>query len=246
MPPQHVFTPPGTVCASCHNSVIARPLNDASLACAQPQASELPTISTTASIGGAIDDAGGALASGALTNDNTPELRGTLSAPLGPNQQLAIMRNSVIVGAAAVSSTAWRFVDATGDGTQRYTARVVNGNGFRPTGNAFTLVVDSTPPTATAVADFAGNALGAVAISGFMTDTTPRINGTLTGTLAADEAVQVLRNGGVAGTATVGAGGTWSFTEPAALTLGPQTYQARVVDAAGNLGSTSAAATLTL
>ncbi|MFO1285272.1 MAG: hypothetical protein U1F49_01205 [Rubrivivax sp.] len=45
-----------------------------------------------------------------------------------------------------------------------------------------------------------------------MTDTTPRINGTLTGTLAADEAVQVLRNGGVAGTATVGAGGALSFT----------------------------------
>ncbi|MFO1297057.1 MAG: Ig-like domain-containing protein [Rubrivivax sp.] len=243
MPPQHVFTPPGTVCASCHNSVIARPLNDASLACAQPQA--------------AHDLHHGEhrrrdrrrrqrVGQRRVTNDNTPELRGTLSAPLGPNQQLAIMRNSVIVGAAAVSSTAWRFVDATGDGTQRYTARVVNGNGFRPTGNAFTLVVDSTPPTATAVADFAGNALGAVAISGFMTDTTPRINGTLTGTLAADEAVQVLRNGGVAGTATVGAGGTWSFTEPAALTLGPQTYQARVVDAAGNLGSTSAAATLTL
>ncbi|MFO1285273.1 MAG: hypothetical protein U1F49_01210 [Rubrivivax sp.] len=95
------------------------------------------------------------MANGALTSDNTPELRGTLSAPLGPNQQLAIMRNSVIVGAAAVNGTAWRFVDTTGDGTQRYTARVVNGNGFGPTSNAFTLVVDGgTPPAATAaVAD---------------------------------------------------------------------------------------------
>ncbi|MBL8289456.1 MAG: hypothetical protein JNL85_15860 [Rubrivivax sp.] len=247
VPPRHVFTPPGTVCATCHNSVIARPLNDASISCAQPQAAELPTLATTASITGVVDDAGATLASGALTNDRTPELRGTLSAPLGPNQQLAVTRGSTVLGAATVSGTTWRFLDSTGDGTLRYTARVVNGNAFGATSNAFTLVVDGTPPTATAaVGDFADDALGAIAIGGFATDTTPRINGTLAGALAADEAVQVLRNGTVAGTATVSGGGTWSFTEPAPLTLGLHTYRARVADAAGNLGSTSAAATLTL
>lgn len=244
VPPQHVFTPPGTVCASCHNSVIARPLNDASLACAQPQSSELPTIATTASIAGAVNDTGGTLADGATTSDRTPELRGTLSLPLGPNQQLAITRNGTVVGTATVNGTAWSFLDAAGDGTQRYTARVVNGNGFGATSNAFTLLVDGAPPSATAtIAGFVDDTLGPVAVGGFLTDTTPAVNGTLGGTLAAGEVVQVLRNGAVVGTATVTTG-AWSFTEPGALAVGAYAYQARVADAAGNLGAPSGTATV--
>ena len=246
IPPRHVFTPPGTVCATCHNSVIARPLNDASLSCAQPQAAELPTIPTTASIDSAVDDAGATLANGALTSDRTPEVRGTLSAPLGANQQLAITRNGAVVGSATVSGTTWRFLDSSGDGTLRYTARVVNGSAFGATSNAFTLNIDGTAPTATAtVVDFFDDALGSIAIGGFSSDTTPRINGTLGGTLAAGEVVQVLRNGTLAGTATV-SGGTWAFTEPSPLSLGLHTYRARVADAAGNLGAASATASITL
>jgi hypothetical protein len=246
VPPRHVFTPPGTVCATCHNSVIARPLNDASLSCAQPRAAELPTIPTTAAIEAAVDDAGATLASGALTSDRTPELRGTLSAPLGPGQQLAISRNGAVAGSAIVRGTTWRFPDTSGDGTWRYTARVVDGSAFGATSNTFTLNVDGAPPTATvAVGDFVDDTLGSIASGGFITDTTPRVNGTLGGTLAAGELVQVLRDGAVAGTATVN-GGTWAFTELSPIGLGQHTYRARVVDAAGNLGPTSAPASVTL
>ncbi len=244
VPPNHVFTPPGTVCASCHNSVIARPLNDATLACAQPQSSELPTIAKTAAIAGAFNDAGAAIGAGALTNDRTPELRGTLSAALVAGQGLIVQRNGVDIGSAIVSGTAWTFIDVAPDGSHRYTARVVSGTSFGATSNGFSLVVDATPPAAAAsVTGFVDDVLGAIAVGGFLSDTTPTVNGALAGVPAAGEVVQVLRNGSVVGTATV-SGSTWTFTEPAALAPGAYAYQGRVIDAASNLGALSVVATI--
>lgn len=250
IPANHVFTPPGTVCASCHNSVIARPLNDASLACAQPLSSELPTIPTQATIAGAFDDAGGTIAAGGLSSDRTPELRGALSAPLLAGQSLAILRNGSVVGTATVggSGAAWTFTDSAPDGSHSYGARVVNGTAFGPPSNTLAFAIDATPPAISApVGNFFDDVIGTVAIGGFLSDSTPRVDGTLTGALAAGETVRVLRNGSVVGTATVGAGGaSWSFVEPAALAAGTFSYQGRVVDAAGNLGALSGAAQVTL
>jgi hypothetical protein len=246
VPPNHVFTPPGTVCASCHNTIIARPLNDPSLACAQPKSSELPTIAKTAAISGAFNDSGTAIAGGGLTNDRTPELRGTLSAALAAGESLAIQRDGAVVGSAAVSGTAWTFVDTAPDGSHRYTARVVRAAEFGATSNALAIVVDATPPSVAAtVANFTDDALGTVAPGGFISDTTPTLNGVLGSSIGSDESVQVLRDGAVAGTAVVG-GTSWAFNEPAALSLGVHAYQARVVDAAGNLGPLSGAAQITL
>jgi hypothetical protein len=246
VPPNHVFTPPGTVCASCHNSVIARPLRDLSPSCAQPRASELPTIATTATIVGAFNDGGGAIAGGSLTNDRTPELRGTLSAALTGTQTLSILRDGTAVGSATVTGTNWTYTDTAPDGARRYTARVIAGAAFGATSNALAFTVDATAPAFTpTITGFTDDTLGAIAVGAFMTDTTPTVGGNLNGTLASGEVVQVLRNGVVVGTATAGTT-TWSYVEPAALALGTYTYQARVVDAAGNIGTASATAQLTL
>jgi hypothetical protein len=251
VPPNHVFTPPGTVCASCHNSVIARPLNDATIACAQPGSSELPTIAKTATIAGVFNDAGAAIAASALTNDRTPELRGTLSAALSAGQVLAISRSNggtaAVVGNATVNNLAWTFTDTAPDGTLVYTARVVNGTAFGATSNAVAINVDATPPTATAaVSSFTDDVLGSVPIGGFISDTTPTVVGTLGGTLAPGESVRILRNGTLqSGAATVGSS-TWTYTESTALVPGAYAYQARVVDAAGNLGALSGPASITL
>jgi hypothetical protein len=245
IPPGHVFTPPGTVCASCHAGIIARPLRDLTPACAQPRASELPTIATAVSVGGAFNDGGGAI--GALTNDRTPEIRGTLSATLAGSQSVAVMRNGAMVGTASVNARSWSFTDpAAPDGNVSYTARVVDGAGFGITSNAVAFVVDGTAPTATAgVTGFVDDLLGAIAPGTWATDTTPGVTGTLSTALGGGERLLVLRGGVVVGPAAV-SGTSWLYTEPAALPPGSYTYEVQPEDAAGNRGALSAGATVTL
>jgi len=243
VPPRHVFTPPGTVCASCHNSVIARPLRE--LGCAQPQPGELPTIATAALLSGAFAD--GNVPIGTLTRDNTPELRGTLSADLTPTQSVAVLRNGGVVGSATVGANrTFSFTDSAPDGAAIYTARVVDGSAFGITSNAVAFTVDATAPAVAAtITSFTDDVLGSVAPGGFASDTTPTVNGTLSAGLAGGEVLDVLRNGSVVGQATVN-GSNWSFTEGAALPGAAQSYQARARDAAGNTGALSAAAVLNI
>lgn len=247
VPPQHPFTPPGTVCASCHNSVIARPLNQTTTPCVQPLSSELPTIATRVTLGGAFDDNAARIAEGANVADRTPEIRGTIAPALATGQSVQVLRNGSPAGVASVSGTNWVFTDSTGDGLVRYAARVVDGSGsFSANSNTVGFTIDGTPPAITTpVTGFADDTLGAISIGAFATDTTPTVRGTLSGALAAGESVQVVRNGTVVGTAAV-SGSDWTFVEPAALALGTFTYQARAIDAAGNTGALSAGAALTL
>lgn len=245
LPSAHTFTPPGTVCASCHNSVIARPLNDPALNCAQPQA--LPSIRTTVSIASVHDDANTAIASGASTTDATPTLQGTMSAALQSGQLLRVLRNGSAIGAANTSGTNWSFTEpGAANGAQNYAARVEAGSAFGPTSNTYAITVDTqAPPQTTTVVISDDINSGTLPNPGFTSDTTPTISGTLSATLATGEVVRVLRGG--AAIANVTASGTaWTFTEPAALAGAQYAYTARVVDAAGNLGALSGAATVTV
>jgi Regulator of chromosome condensation (RCC1) repeat len=247
IPPRHVFTPPGTVCASCHNSVLARPLRETPAACAQPLSSQLPTIPTTATLAGAFTAGGAPIAAGSLSPARQHELRGSLSAALVAGQSLSIERNGAAIGTAVVSGTNWSFaVAAAPDGTNSYRTRVTAGAGFGAYSNVLSFTVDGTPPSALAVpTSFTDEVLGTIAIGGFASDTTPQINGSLSATLGAGESVQVLRDGSVIGSAAVSAQ-AWSFAEAAALPAGTYAYQSRAVDSAGNLGTLSSIASLSI
>jgi hypothetical protein len=247
IPVGHVFTPPGTVCTSCHNSVIARPLNDPVLACAQRQSTTLPTIRTTATISGALNDANAPIAAGSSTTDTTPALRGSLSAALQSGQAVRVLRSGTAIGLAAVSGTAWSFTDpGAGNGRHAYTARVEAGGAFGPTSNSYAITIDTAAPTQTTSVLISDDINpGTLPNPGFTTDTTPSVSGVLSAALASGETVRVLR-GGVT-VASVDASGTgWRYTEAAALGAATYTYSARVVDAAGNLGPLSASATVTI
>jgi hypothetical protein len=248
LPGNHPFTPPGTVCASCHNSVIARTL--AQLGCSQPDAGALPSIATTVTIGQVLDDGGLTVLPGALTADGTPEIRGSLSAPLAAGQAVVVRRNGVVIGqASATGGTTWSFTDAVasnGD-EQSYTARVESaGDGaFGMLSNRYAVRVDSQAPAQTVtLTAITGNGVP-VADNDFTADTTPAVAGSLSGALAAGEVVQVLRNGALAGNASV-SGTAWSYVEPdaAPLAAGSYGYSARVVDAVGRQGVTSATRTV--
>jgi hypothetical protein len=246
IPANHTSTPPGTVCASCHNSVVARPLNDPALNCAQPQSSALPSLSTRVTIASALNDAGQTIAAGSATTDTTPALQGTLSAALQSGESVRLLRNGSAIGAATASGTTWSFTDpGAPNGALTYSARVEAGSAFGPSSNGYAITVDTAAPTQTTTVVISDDITGALANPGFTSDTTPAVSGTLSAATASGEVVRVFR-GGVA-VANVNASGTgWSFTEPTALTGGAHTYTARVVDAVGNLGPISAGAQVTI
>lgn len=247
IPTQHPFTPPGTVCASCHNSVIARPMNHPAINCAQPPGDVLPALRTVATIRTALDDAGATIAAGATTRDTTPTLRGTTSAALGTGQVVRLLRNGNAVGSAQVNGTDWSFTDAgAGNGLQRYVARVENGDQFGPGSDPYEFSVDTgNPVQSTTVVVTDDNTNTVLANPGFTSDTTPTISGTLSAALGSGERVRLLRDGAVL--ADLAASGTaWRHTESQPLAGAGYTYAARVIDAAGKLGPASAEVKVTV
>ncbi|MFO1222630.1 MAG: Calx-beta domain-containing protein [Burkholderiaceae bacterium] len=142
IPVGHAFTPPGTVCATCHDSITATPLQG----CAQPPSSALPTIPTTTTITAVVDDAGGTIGNGTSTTDKTPELRGTVASALAAGQSVGVLRNGTAIGTATLSGTNWSFVDpGAPNGTVTYTARINTGTGFGPTSNAYQIIIITIP-----------------------------------------------------------------------------------------------------
>ena len=249
VPVGHVFTPPGTVCSSCHNSVAARALQDLIPPCVQPGSSQLPTLPAVATITAVTDRSGAGVAQGAYLRDTAPQLQGTLGAALSGAQTLAVARNGSVVGNAVASGTGWTFADSGApQGTVVYSARVVQGTGFGATSNIFTVRIDTVPPAATAqISSLSDDSFGLIADGGYGTDSTPTLAGTLSAAPDAGDVLQVLRNGALAGNATVnGTGASWSFTEAAPLGSGSYSYQVRLIDSAGNTGSASATRSFTL
>ncbi len=240
MPTTHVFTPPGVTCSACHNSVIAKPLQAMNPPCSTPE--KAPGIATTATIAAVFNDLGSALASGAATSDATPLLTGTLSAGLAGNQTLVVFRNGTPVGTAVVAGAAWSHTDSgAGNGSHTYTVRVEQVAGtFGASSNAWTLLIDTVVPSATArITGVFGDGVP-IAVEHTTSDTTPSVTGSLSAALGQGESLQLLRNGGVLNAAVVPIGLDWTFTEPLALATGSHSYAVRVVDAAGNLGALSA------
>src|SRR5262249_44227788 len=179
-------------------------------------------------------------ADGRTTNDTAPALAGTLSAVLLANEVLSIFRDGVKIGEADVAGTNWTFNDAGPlvDGTSyTYTARVENAaHHLGSASNAYHITIDTTAPAAavdiTAIANDTGTP------GDFITsDTTLTVSGTH-GALGAGEKVQVSSDGGLTWSdVTTSDATTWSFTDPTPH-ASSFTYQARVIDAAANVGAT--------
>jgi hypothetical protein len=208
----------------------------------------------TAAISTYTDDVGsnqGPFGSGS-TDDTTPMLGGTLSAPLGATDVVRIYDGATLLGTATVTGSTWTFAPtALADGsTHSYTAVVADaaGNQSAPSA-ALVLTVDTTPPAQTAAiatyTDNAGTDRGDFASGTTTDDTSPVLNGTLSAALAAGDVVRIYENGTLLGTATV-SGTAWSFAAPGLVNGSTHTYTAVVADAAGNEGPASADFTLSV
>ncbi|MFM8525957.1 MAG: beta strand repeat-containing protein [Cyanobacteriota bacterium] len=195
----------------------------------------------------------GSITNGGLSNDRSPTLSGTLSVGLGTGENLLIQRNGVEVLRTTFTGTSWSYTSPSlsSDGAYTFTARIVDAAGNSGASIASrSYVLDTTVGVGQTVAitdlvDDLGLITGSITADGFSNDTTPTLYGTLAVGLASDETLQILNGTAVVGTASVASDRTWSFTSPALATsaINPSyTFSARVIDTAGNTGSSSSRA----
>ncbi|HSW23321.1 MAG TPA: Ig-like domain-containing protein, partial [Burkholderiaceae bacterium] len=181
-----------------------------------------------------------------ITNDSTLLISGSNS-PLAAGEvvQVSLDGGATWVATTPTTATSWSF-DNTGpslaDGTYSFRTRVVDAAGNTGTVSSQAVVIDATVPTAVptiaAITDDSG------AAGDFVTsDNTLAISGT-NPVHAADEAVQLSLDGGTTWVAVTQLGATtWSYNNTGAvLADGTYSFQARIIDAAGNPGPASSQA----
>ena len=183
------------------------------------------------------------IATGGLTNDQTPVLSGKAEA----GSTVTVSDNGTEIGTATVDEDGnWTFTpaDPLPAGDHSLTATVTDPAGNTSSESSpigFTIDLD-VPEPATALQLFNNEGSTPVEITnGTTNDTTP----TLSGTASAAEAggtVSVYENISGApvllGTATVGADGSWSFTIPT-LAAGEHSLTTTITDVAGNVSEPS-------
>ena len=140
------------------------------------------------------------------------------------------------------AGTSWSYDDtANPHGSSfTYTARIVDTAGNIGTTTSQAITIDTAPPAEalaiTAIATDTGTN------NDFITsDTTLIVSGT-NGALAAGEKIQVSSDGGATWHDVTQAGTSWSYDDTANPHGSSFTYTARIVDTAGNIGSTTSQA----
>jgi hypothetical protein len=206
-----------------------------------------PVPDTVAAITAVTDNAAprtGTVANGAATNDNTPTITGSLSAPLAPGESVQVLRNGApLAGPVIVAGNSWQLTDTPiPDGAYTYTARTLDSQGAGASGAGYRIVVDTVNNRTASIESVTDNVtpnIGFVRDGGTTNDPTPTLAGGLSGPLAPGEELQILRDGAVVGRPSQTSGTTWSFTDSLPGN-GDYDYIVRVVDAAGNIGRESA------
>ena len=182
----------------------------------------------------------GVLATGATTDDTTPELAGTLSAALIYGQQvLAIYDGATKLGEATVIGTDWTYTpSALPAGRHSFTARVENSVGILQGAASTPYVVNINLGISMTVTDNAGAIKGVLSDSdtNIIDDATPTFSGTLATALGMGEELAIYDGAaklGVASVNTVNGNIEWTFTpvNPLERTVGFHRFKA-VIQAA--------------
>ena len=177
-----------------------------------------------------------------LTSSTSYTLHGMLGAELGAGEfvQVSMDGGSTWVY-ATVSGTQWSYSDTRTltDGSHNYQVRVVDqaGNVGATTSQAVT--VDTQAPQYGVTIDSISEDTGQSGSDFITMDTTLTINGSLGSALANDERVQISLDGGNTWLDTTVTNQRWSYTDTRDLPDGDYTYQVRIIDQAGNVGSTA-------
>ncbi|WP_234099711.1 Ig-like domain-containing protein [Enterobacter roggenkampii] len=177
-----------------------------------------------------------------LTSSTSYTLHGTLGAELGAGEFVQVsMDGGTTWVYATVSGTQWSYSDTRTltDGSHNYQVRVVDqaGNVGATTSQAVT--VDTQAPQYGVTIDSISDDTGQSGSDFITMDTTLTINGSLGSALASDERVQISLDGGNTWLDATVTNQRWSYTDTRDLPDGDYTYQVRIIDQAGNVGSTA-------
>ncbi|HHX7163905.1 TPA: Ig-like domain-containing protein [Enterobacter hormaechei] len=194
----------------------------------------------------------GSVAHGKPTNDTTPEITGTAEKGSTVNVYHQVDATTrILLGTAVADSTTgqWtlQITDANklAEGTWNLVATSTDaaGNVSTPS-NTWTIVVDTTVSDAVINVSSVSEDRGASDTDFITSDNTLLINGELNKALQADEWVEISLDNGVTWTrASTVTGTSWTVDmQSTPLNDGAYTIQARVVDNAGNVGSTDSQA----
>lgn len=189
-----------------------------------------------------------ALATGSITNDNTPVISGRAEA----GSTVSVYNNgSTLVGTALVAADGtWTVTPSSlADGTYVLTATATDVAGNTSlVSPSFTLNIDTTPPGipgALTLTDNVAPVIGNVTQGGTINDTRPVISG-VAGSVEANSLVTVYDGNTVLGTTRALADGSWVFTPLTALSNNQHTLTITATDAAGNVSDHSPAFTITV
>ncbi|WP_128927175.1 Ig-like domain-containing protein [Bradyrhizobium guangxiense] len=190
----------------------------------------------------AISQDSGSSSSDFITSDTTLTVSGSNGA-LGSGEKIQLSSDGGATWADVTQSTAtsWSYLDpATHAGSFTYQTRIVDAAGNIGTTAAQAVTIDTTAPTAalaiTAISQDSGTA------GDFITnDTTLTVSGS-NGALSSGEKIQLSSDGGATwADVTQSTATSWSYLDPATH-ASSFTYQTRIIDAAGNIGTTAAQA----
>ncbi len=172
---------------------------------------------------------------------NSSEQTAVVSGLAEANATVSLSIGGNIRTATANGSGSWSYtlqaadITAMGQGAETLSATATDAAGNTSAAGTRAISVDTAAPTATAPVTS-----GAAIIS----DNTPALAGTITGTLGAGEVVAVYDGATRLGLATV-SGSAWTFNTPS-LSNAVHTFTAKVEDAAGNSGSAGTAYAVTV
>ncbi|EMW2232581.1 Ig-like domain-containing protein [Enterobacter hormaechei] len=177
-----------------------------------------------------------------LTSSTSYTLNGTLGAELGAGEYVQVsMDGGTTWVYATVSGTRWSYNDARtlADGDYRYQVRVVDQAGNVGATTMQDVTVDTQAPQYGITIDSISEDTGQSGSDFITMDTSLTINGSLGSALASDERVQISLDGGNTWIDTAVTNQRWSYTDTRDLADGDYTWQVRIIDQAGNVGSTS-------
>ncbi|HAT7687566.1 TPA: Ig-like domain-containing protein [Enterobacter cloacae subsp. cloacae] len=177
-----------------------------------------------------------------LTSSTSYTLHGTLGAELGAGEYVQVsMDGGTTWVYATVSGTQWSYNDTRTltDDSYSYQVRVVDQAGNVGATTSQVVTVDTQAPQYGVTIDSISDDTGQSGSDFITMDTTLTINGSLGSALAGDERVQISLDGGNTWVDTTVTNQRWSYTDTRDLDDGNYTYQVRIIDQAGNVGSTA-------
>ena len=163
----------------------------------------------------------------------------------GQTVNYTLIAGDISAGSATVTVPLATLV-AQGQGTFDVTARLTDAAGNAGANSTATPVtVDAAAPTATVAITAIATDSGTSSSDYVTNDTTLTVSGTH-GPLGSGEKVQVSSDGGASwADVTTSTASTWSYTDPTPHATS-FTYQARIVDGAGNVGANTASQAVTI